>query len=58
MKKPADSELESVARILPLYPPILNDFIVLIPAGAEEPGTRIVFIWCLGNDIDQSKVES
>jgi hypothetical protein len=28
----------------------------LIPAGAEEPGTRMVFIWCLGNDTDQFKL--
>ena len=56
IKKPADRELESVATIFPLYPPILKDFIVLIPAGAEEPGTRMVFIWCLGKDTDQSRL--
>jgi hypothetical protein len=28
----------------------------LIPAGADEPGTRMVFILCLGKDADQSRL--
>jgi hypothetical protein len=42
MKKPAHSELESVARIFPPKPAILKDLIVFIPAGAAAPGTRTV----------------
>src|SRR5437867_9371656 len=51
MKKPAEFGLVSEAIILTGYFTILSDFIVLMPAGAEAPGTKIVeleisFKWC------------
>jgi hypothetical protein len=42
IKKPAEIGLVSEAIILTGYFTILRDFIVLIPAGAEAPGTKIV----------------
>ena len=39
MKPPGANESESVPIIFPLNFTILNDFIVLIPAGAAAPGT-------------------
>jgi hypothetical protein len=48
MKKPADNELESVARIFPPKPAIFKDLIVFIPAGPAAPGTRTVDVMNLG----------
>lgn len=42
IKKPAESRFESEAIILTGYFTILRDFIVLIPAGADALGTKIV----------------
>ena len=58
IKKPADKELESVETIFPLNSAILNDFIVLIPAGADAPGTRTLSTEFSGNDNSQSYLKN
>ena len=42
IKKPAENVFESEATILTGYFTIFKDFIVLIPAGADALGTKIV----------------
>lgn len=42
IKKPADIGFVSEATILTGYLTIFRDFIVLIPAGADAPGTKMV----------------